>query len=234
MSSNNWPSIFSICNVRILLVGVSLCLIGFLPIADAAKNPKGKSDKATHPPSVSAVANKTGKEQRGSDKTELRIRNNTPFIVQIFVAGIRVGWIKPFRVERFRGLNEGYHKIFAHSEYGTASWGPKNLWVPGVWNLKIDPESQSEDMAIALSSKIFRANKSSLLACDKLAERRGETLQDSRAEFEVKVNDQGVGEVSVTGEKLSPKLLSCYRMVVKQWTFPEIGSAYTVSLQHVH
>ena len=62
----------------------------------------------------------------------LRIRNQTPFLMQVHVAGIRAGWIKPFRTALFKGLKDGNHKVFANSEYGSGSWGPRSVWVPGT------------------------------------------------------------------------------------------------------
>jgi hypothetical protein len=168
------------------------------------------------------------------DRGVLRIRNNTPFIMLIYVSGIRAGWIKPFRTELFRGLKDGGHKIYAHSEYGSASWGPRSVKSPGTLNLTVDPAAQVADMDTALASKIYQLNKNSLVACDKLAERRGEVLKGTRAEFEVKVDDNGKGEVTVTAEEIEEKLLSCYKAVVKQWTFPATGSPYALSLTHMH
>jgi hypothetical protein len=70
------------------------------------------------------------------DRSLLRIRNKTPFIVIVYVAGVRVGWIRPHRIGLIRGLVSGYHRVYALSQHGTVSWGPQFVWVPGTWNLR--------------------------------------------------------------------------------------------------
>lgn len=65
----------------------------------------------------------------------LRVRNRTPFIVILYVQGVRVGWLRPLRTGRMRGLKRGYHRVYAHSRWGTVAWGPRSIWVPGSWNL---------------------------------------------------------------------------------------------------
>ena len=32
-------------------------------------------------------------------------------------------------------VTAGYHRLYAHSQYGTTSWGPRDAWIPGTWNL---------------------------------------------------------------------------------------------------
>ncbi len=72
---------------------------------------------------------------REGDRNVLKVKNRTPFIVILNVGGIRVGWMRPYRTGIIRGLTPGYHKLYAHSRYGTMSWGPRDVWVPGNWNL---------------------------------------------------------------------------------------------------
>lgn len=69
------------------------------------------------------------------DRNVLKVKNRTPFIVILNVGGVRVGWMRPYRTGIIRGLTPGYHKLYAHSRYGTMSWGPRDVWVPGNWNL---------------------------------------------------------------------------------------------------
>jgi hypothetical protein len=66
----------------------------------------------------------------------LRVQNHSPFIVIVYVGGVRMGWLQPYRVGLIRGLLTGYQRLYAHSEYATASWGPVDLWVPGTWNIQ--------------------------------------------------------------------------------------------------
>ena len=72
---------------------------------------------------------------REGDRNVLKVKNRTPFIVILNVGGVRVGWMRPYRTGIIRGLTPGYHKLYAHSRYGTMSWGPRDVWVPGNWNL---------------------------------------------------------------------------------------------------
>jgi hypothetical protein len=72
---------------------------------------------------------------RDGDRATLRIRNRTPFIVMVYIGGVRIGWMRPYRVGMIRGLMNGFHRLYAHSRYGTTSWGPRPVWVPGTWNL---------------------------------------------------------------------------------------------------
>jgi hypothetical protein len=72
---------------------------------------------------------------RDGDRGLLKIKNRTPFIVILNIGGVRVGWMRPYRTGLIRGLVPGYHKLYAHSRYGTMSWGPRSIWVPGSWNL---------------------------------------------------------------------------------------------------
>ena len=167
-----------------------------------------------------------------ADRGVLRITNNSPFILQVFVAGIRVGWIKPFRSELFRGLRDGIHKVYTHSEYGTVAWGPKQVQVPGQLNITLD--KRVADLDTALAARIYKANRASLMACAKLAERRGENVRGTRAEFEVSVDEKGVGSVTVKGEELGESLLGCLRTMVKQWKFDATGTAYTLSFTHIN
>jgi hypothetical protein len=189
---------------------------------------------AALPPAVPAAPGQTvGEIEVEADRGLLRVRNTTPFIMLLYVAKVRVGWVKPFRTEVLRGLRDGYHRLYAHSEYGSASWGPRSVWVPGTLNVTFDAR-RSRDLDTAMASRIFRSNRASLIACDKIAERRGESTSGVRAEFEVQVDARGNGTVTVSADSGAAQLLSCYRAVVTQWKYPQTGAAYTVSFQHVH
>jgi hypothetical protein len=72
---------------------------------------------------------------RDGDRALLRVRNRTPFVVIMYIGGVRIGWMRPYRVGLIRGLMPGHHRLYAHSRYGTTSWGPRFIWVPGTWNL---------------------------------------------------------------------------------------------------
>jgi len=171
-------------------------------------------------------------KSRSSKSGVLRLRNRTPFMVTVFIGGVRSGWIKPFRTEIFNGLRSGYHKVYVASHYGSASWGPRRIRVPGVWNLR-PPKNKKATEALeqAMAARVYRRNRSSLAACDKLADRRGEELP-GRALFEIDVDGMGRAKVSVTGTRLTRRHGACYRAVAMSWKFPTTGSLYTVSFQH--
>ena len=72
---------------------------------------------------------------REGERNTLQINNQTPFITIVYIGGVRLGWMRPYRIGLIRGLMIGYHRLYAHSQYGTTSWGPRDVWIPGVWNL---------------------------------------------------------------------------------------------------
>jgi hypothetical protein len=167
-------------------------------------------------------------------KAELRIKNRTPFLINVFIGGVRSGWIKPFRTEVFKGLKAGRHKLYAITHYGSSYWGPSKIDVPGQWNLSPDTGTKDPDLEAALAGRIYRRNRSSLVACDKLADRRGEELRGKRADFQIDVDDKGKGKAKLTGAHLSRRLRSCYRAVTSQWEYPVTGNPYVVTFQHIH
>lgn len=163
----------------------------------------------------------------------LRLRNRTPFLLTVYIGGVRAGWIKPFRTELFRGLKSGRHKVYVASHYGSASWGPRRIEVPGTWNLTPPKNARAaDDMEQALTSRIYRRNQKSLAACDKLAERRGER-RPSRVEFQIEVDATGKASVKVTGQGLSRRLAACYRAMAGTWKYPVTGEPYSVTFQHM-
>lgn len=85
-----------------------------------------------------------------------------------------------------------------------------------------------------LASRIYRRNRRSLLACDELARRRGETLNNSRALFLVEAQRGGAGSVAVSGKGLSPRRLSCYRIMAARWRLPRTAMGYRAKFQHVN
>jgi hypothetical protein len=170
---------------------------------------------------------------RKSERGLLRVRNTTPYILSLYVAGVRAGWIRPYRTELFRGLRDGYHRVYAVSEYGSAAWGPRDVAVPGNINVVLEGRA-AENAAMTMASRVFNANKASLLACDKLAERRGESVNEARVEFQVEVDAEGKSKVTARGEGAAGSLLSCYRTMVSQWKYPATGSPYSLSFSHVH
>lgn len=162
----------------------------------------------------------------------LKVRNRTPFIVNIYVAKIRVGWVRPFRLAVFKGLKKGSHTVYAVSHYGFSHWGPRRIRVPGMWNLTPSTGTKNRDMETALAHRVYRRNRSALMACDKLAERRGEVIDGTQVDFEIKVSKEGKGAPKITGKRLSRRRAFCLRSMASQWKYPVIGAAYTLAFQH--
>jgi hypothetical protein len=83
---------------------------------------------ASAPIDVRVIADEAG-------RNVLTIRNRTPFVVFLYVRGIRSGWLRGYATGLIRGLKVGYHKVYAHSRWGNAYWGPRLVWVPSRWTL---------------------------------------------------------------------------------------------------
>jgi hypothetical protein len=97
---------------------------------------------ATYQPGVQATSTGVALAQvpveqvaKGSNRDMLQVNNQTPFIIIVYIGGIRIGWMRPYHTGLIRGLLTGYHRLYAHSQYGTTSWGPRDAWIPGTWNL---------------------------------------------------------------------------------------------------
>ena len=85
-----------------------------------------------------------------------------------------------------------------------------------------------------LASRIYRHNKRTLLACDRLAQRRGENLTNSRALFQISVNARGDKSVKVTGKGVPQTRLSCYRVMSQRWRLPQTSEGYQTVFQHIN
>ena len=73
-----------------------------------------------------------GKE---GDRAVMMVRNRTPFLVLVYVRGVRMGWLRAYRTGIIRGLPVGYHRVYAHSRWGSTHWGPRAMWIPSRWTL---------------------------------------------------------------------------------------------------
>ena len=116
----------ALLSIGTMVAAGMLISAGFL--APAAATPQGGAALPDHPISVEQLL-------KEGDRTVLKVKNRTPFIVILNVGGRRIGWMRPYRTGVIRGLAPGYHKLYAHSRYGTMSWGPRDVWIPGNWNL---------------------------------------------------------------------------------------------------
>jgi hypothetical protein len=96
-------------------------------------------------------------------------------------------------------------------------------------------QTSPDDADTILASRVYRRNKSSLLACDRLAERRGESLDGQRVTFLIETNASGTPTVQiVAGQRLPSRLLACYRAVAHHWELPATGSPYATGFVHIH
>lgn len=93
--------------------------------------------KATADKDSSSVKNSINVTFAEDEKNRsiLKIYNQTPFVIILYLQNVRVGWLRPNRTGVMRGLKTGYHRVYAHSRWGSAYWGPIRVWVPGQWNL---------------------------------------------------------------------------------------------------
>ena len=85
-----------------------------------------------------------------------------------------------------------------------------------------------------LASRIYRRNKRTLLTCDRLAQRRGESLANSRAVFRIDVDGQGVRSAKVAGKGVEDRRLACYRVMASRWHLPRTRDGYSTSFQHIN
>jgi hypothetical protein len=113
----------------LLMVGVSI-----VPAVVAAEPAQPKIQVVAPDGTPTDAIEVVGVEKEG-DRMILRVRNRTPFIVIVYIHGRRVGWLRPFRTGLLRGLRRGFHRLYAHSRWGSFYWGPRSIWVPGTWSL---------------------------------------------------------------------------------------------------
>lgn len=117
----------------VTMVALALVVGSFAAPTKVKAEPAGVvTADGTRLPDDAIVVEKVIKD---GDRAILQVRNRTPFIIIVYIGGVRIGWMRPYRVGMMRGLMNGYHQMYAHSRYGTTSWGPRPIWVPGTWNL---------------------------------------------------------------------------------------------------
>ena len=96
------------------------------------------------------------------------------------------------------------------------------------------PRAIPTNTPMFLASRIYRRNKRTLLACDHLAQRRGESVANSRAEFQIQVQGYGGTSVKVTGTNVPEKRLSCYRVMARRWNLPRTEDGYRTVFKHIN
>jgi len=66
----------------------------------------------------------------------LTISNRGRYLAQIYADGALLGWVTPGKTFAFRGLPDGYYRLYAVSPTGVRYWGPHDQYVPGPWTLR--------------------------------------------------------------------------------------------------
>lgn len=77
-----------------------------------------------------------GHIRSGKPGGKLRLRNRSTCAALVFVDGVMVGWVGRGHEQAFTGLPRGYYRVFAASPSGVRSWGPRDLYLPGLWTLE--------------------------------------------------------------------------------------------------
>ena len=87
------------------------------------------------------------------------------------------------------------------------------------------------DRHAALAQRLFRRHYRTLLACDKMADRRGEWARSRGAVFRVQVQPSGTVEVDVEGDDLSEGVTQCYERFLKRWPYPTKQESYRLAFR---
>jgi hypothetical protein len=66
---------------------------------------------------------------------KLQVRNQSQRAAVIYVDSIRLGTVAPGLTFDFTGLPAGYYRVTGVTAWSLRSWGPRDLYVPGVWTL---------------------------------------------------------------------------------------------------
>ena len=119
----------------IVAFALALMLAGAAGTQSASAAPKEKAQIEVVSPELGDGAIEVLGVQQEGERMVLRVRNRTPFIMIIYIHGQRIGWLRPFRTGNLRGLSRGFHRLYAHSRWGSFYWGPRSIWVPGTWSL---------------------------------------------------------------------------------------------------
>ena len=63
--------------------------------------------------------------------------NTSTSLAYIHVDGALLGWVAPGGGKMsFKGLPEGFCRVYARSPLGIRTWGPLDMYVPGPLTLK--------------------------------------------------------------------------------------------------
>ncbi len=69
-------------------------------------------------------------------KGKLIVQNKCQHSAAIMLDGFRLGFVSPGSRMVFEGIPSGYYRATANTPWGTVSFGPKDLYIPGKWTLQ--------------------------------------------------------------------------------------------------
>jgi len=80
---------------------------------------------------------KSYKRRKGDPRhPTLVVQNTTPRTAYVYADGVLLGWTGPRQTHTLRTGESGYHRVTVRSLFGTALWGPRDLYVPGEIRLR--------------------------------------------------------------------------------------------------
>jgi len=68
-------------------------------------------------------------------KGKLIVQNKCQHSAAIMLDGFRLGFVSPGSRMVFEGIPSGYYRATANTPWGTVSFGPEDLYIPGKWTL---------------------------------------------------------------------------------------------------
>lgn len=72
------------------------------------------------------------KRRKGDPRNAtLVVKNTTTRTAYVYADGVLLGWTGPRQTHTLRTGEPGYHRVTVRSLFGTAHWGPKDLYIPG-------------------------------------------------------------------------------------------------------
>lgn len=61
----------------------------------------------------------------------ITVENRTPTVAMVYLDGVLLGWVAPYKQHSFRGVPAGFYRVYARTPLGSNAWGPYDLYVPG-------------------------------------------------------------------------------------------------------
>lgn len=61
----------------------------------------------------------------------LTVENRGPAAAMIYLDGVLLGWVAPYKQHSFRGVPAGFYRVYARTPLGSNAWGPYDMYIPG-------------------------------------------------------------------------------------------------------